>query len=170
MKKAAYLFFCLVVGVSAFAQSGTSGVKFPKYVIEGTIPEFSVVTAPDSAIFTNKNLKKDKPLLIMIFSPDCDHCQHETQVIEKNMEHFKDAQILMVTWLPYNTLVPFSKQYETVKYPNIILAHDPHDFFYGYFQMYKYPKVIVYNEKGQYVSDYEGTFEIENVWKDLGGN
>ncbi len=93
MKKAAYLFFCLLVGVSGFAQSGTSGVKFPKYINEGTIPEFSVVTAPDSTIFTNRDLKKDKPLLIMIFSPDCDHCQHETQVIEKNMEHFKNAQI-----------------------------------------------------------------------------
>lgn len=170
MKKAFYLFFCLLVEVSAFAQISNSGVRFPQYINEGTIPEFSVVTAPDSTIFTRKDLKKDKPLLIMIFSPDCSHCQHETQVIEKNMEHFKDAQILMVTWLPYNTLVPFSEAYNTGKYQNIILAHDPHDFFYGYFEMHQYPKVIVYNKKGEYVSDYEGTFEIENVWNDLGGN
>lgn len=169
MKKAAYLIFCLLFGVSAFAQSGTSAVKFPEYINKGTIPEFSVITAPDSAVFTDKNLKKFKPLLVMIFSPDCSHCQHETQLIEKNMEHFKDAQILMVTWLPYNTLVPFSKTYGTSEYPNITLAHDPHDFFYGYYEMHKYPKVIIYNENGQYVSDYEGTFEIENVWNDLGG-
>lgn len=156
------------MGFAAFAQTDDKKVEFPEYISEGTIPEFSVVTAPDSAEFTNEDLKSNKPLLIMIFSPGCGHCQHETQLIEKNMEHFKDTQILMVTWLPFNTLAPFSEDYNTAEYANITLAQDPNDFFYDYYEVRRYPKLIVYNEDGKYVSDYEGNIPLEDVWKDLG--
>lgn len=168
MKKIAFLVFALAVTLAGFGQTGTEPVKFPQYINDGKIPGFSIISAPDSAVFTHKNLKPNKPTLIMVFSPECGHCQEETKAIEANMEHFKDVQILMVTWVSYKLLVPFSRQFGTVKYPNITLAYDAHDFFYDYYDVHRYPKVIIYNKDGQYVSDYDGMFDVEDVWKDLG--
>lgn len=169
MKKTVFLIVCVLLSTADFAQSRNSKAEFPAYIEKGTIPDFTVFAAPDSTLFTQKDLEKNKPLLLMIFSPKCGHCQHETELIEQQMDHFENAQILMVTWMPYNTLVPFSKKYRTVDYPNITLVHDPSDFFYDFYEVHRYPKIVVYNKNGDYVSDYSGNIDLEDVWKDLGG-
>lgn len=178
MKKITFFFCFLMIGVVGFGQSDKtdktdktdkSKVKFPEYVEKGTIPNFSIIAAPDSTAFTDKDLKKNTPLLVMIFSPECGHCQHEAKLIEQNMEHFKNAQILMVTWLPYASLDKFNREYLSGDHPNITLAQDPNDFFYDYFEVHRYPKLVVFNKDGYYVSDYDGDIQIEDVWKDLGG-
>ena len=35
--------------------------------------------------------------MLMVFSPDCEHCQHETEEIIKNIDQFKKYQIVMAT-------------------------------------------------------------------------
>ncbi len=177
MKKSIFFFCFLLIGAAGYSQSDQTDkmektektkVKFPEYVEKGTIPAFSIIESPDSTAFTDKDLKKNTPLLVMIFSPECGHCQHEAQMIEQNMEHFKDAQILMVTWLEYSSLAKFASKYGTSKYSNITLAQDPNDFFYDFYEVHRYPKLVVYNKNGNYVSDYDGDIKLEDVWKDLG--
>lgn len=178
MKKITFFFCFLMIGTAGFSQNDKTAtpdktnktkVDFPKYVENPEIPAFSIFAAPDSTVFTDKDLKKDTPLLIMIFSPQCGHCQQEAKLIGQNMEHFKNAQILMVTWLPFGTLAKFGKDYGTNRYSNITLAQDPNDFLYDFYEVHRYPKLIVYNKDGQYVSDYDGDIKLEDVWKDLGG-
>lgn len=181
MKRITFLLFFLIIGATVFGQSDNTDktskttkadkaeVKFPAYVENPAIPKFNIIAAPDSTAFTEKDLKKDTPLLMMIFSPECGHCQQEAKLIGENIEHFKNAQILMVTWMPYSTLDKFGKYYGTNRYSNITLAQDPTDFLYGFYDVHRYPKLIVYNKDGQYVSDYDGNIVLEDVWKDLGG-
>ena len=167
MKKIAFFFLFLAIAHLGFAQGEKTDTQLPEYISKGTIPEFKIFTMPDSVAFTNRDLKKDKPLILMIFSPNCGHCQHETQLIEKNIDRFKDAQILMVTWLPYSTLEPFAASYGTKNYEQITLGYDPKDFLYGYYDVHKYPTLVVYDKKGNYVNRFDGSFEISEVWEAL---
>lgn len=167
MRNIFILAFSMLAAINSFAQTNADKPRFPEYIDKGTLPDFKVIAAPDSTEFTKADLKKKKPLLLMIFSPECGHCQHETKLIEQNMEHFKHAQILMVTWLPYSTLKDFARDYNTTAYPNITLVQDPNDFFYAYYEVHRYPKLIIYNKDGYYVSDYDGNIPLEDVWKDL---
>ncbi len=96
MKKIALFFFFLAIANFGFAQEENTVNQLPEYITKETIPDFTIFTSPDSAAFTNHDLKKNMPLILMIFSPNCGHCQHETQLIEKHNDRFKDAQILMV--------------------------------------------------------------------------
>ncbi len=159
-----YLFFASAI----FSQVNAQNDSVPAYIRLGTIPDFTTYKAPDSTLFTKKNLQKGKPILLMIFSPDCGHCQNVTTEILKNIDHFHKVQILMFTWLPYTEMISFYKTYKIADYPQIDLAWDPKFFFLPYYHVQSYPKLLVYDKKGKYVKEFQGSIKIEDVWKALG--
>ena len=114
LKKLFFLPRIFIFLYSCFFQEDSTA---PVYLRFPTIPQFTVFKAPDSTSFTRDNLKKNKPVVFMIFSPDCEHCQHETEKLLANIDKFKTAQIVMVTYLPYEEMIAFYKKYKIADYP-----------------------------------------------------
>lgn len=170
MKKLLLLSCYLFIVAAGFSQTNATTGSNPDYISKGTIPAFITYKAPDSTLFTNKGIHKGKPVLLMIFSPDCGHCQHVATEITKNISHFKKAQILMFTWLPYSDMMSFYKTYKIADYPQITITWDSKYFFLPYYHVQTYPKLIVYNKKGKYVKEFQGNIQIEEVWKAMGKN
>lgn len=170
MKKLLSLSCYLFIVAAGFSQTNTIAGSAPVYISKGSIPAFITYKAPDSTVFTNKDIHKGKPILLMIFSPDCGHCQHVATEITGNMDHFKKAQIYMITWLPYSDMMSFYKTYKIADYPQITMAWDSKYFFLPYYHVQSYPKLIVYNKKGKYVKEFQGNIQIEDVWKAMGKN
>lgn len=168
MKKLLFIFCFFQISFCGFSQSSPAKDNAPAYLTNLNIPEFSLFKAPDSTAFTNKDLHKRKATLIMIFSPECGHCQHETMVLEQNIEHFKNAQILMTTWLPYPEMEKFYRDYKIANYPQITMAWDPKDFFLPYYHVQSYPDLVVYDKKGKYVKSFSGSINMQEVWEALG--
>ena len=90
------------MGLSVFSQVASTDPIYRRFP---TIPEFTVYKAPDSTAFTRDNLKKREPVVFIIFSPDCEHCQHETEALLADIDKFKNAQIVMITYLPYEEMI-----------------------------------------------------------------
>jgi len=168
MKKLEFLFACFFISFSGFSQTNAPIDNTPGYIKDPTIPAFTVYKAPDSTAFTKEDLHKKKPTLLMIFSPDCGHCQHETSVLLENFSHFKNAQILMFTWLPFSDMMSFYKNYKIANYPQITMAWDSKYFFLPYYHVQSYPMLIAYDKKGKFVKAFDGNSKIEEVWKALG--
>lgn len=139
----------------------------PVYLRFPTIPQFTVYKAPDSTAFSRDNLSKRKATIFFIFSPDCGHCQHETEVILKNIRKFKDAQILMITHFPYNEMMPFYKHYKINRYPQITMARDNNYFFPVFFKVENFPSIFVYDKKGNFKKSFEGSVKLEDLLKEL---
>ena len=99
MKRILFLMTCLIITIEGFSQKSMTDTV-PAYIRSGVMPSFTTYKAPDSTAFTKQDVRKGKPVLLMIFSPDCGHCQNVTKEIIKNINHFKKAQIIMITWLP----------------------------------------------------------------------
>ena len=68
------------------------------------------------------NLPKTKPLVLIYFDPDCDHCQKLMKEFFQKIDAFKKAEIIMVTFKPVEEVAAFEKQHNTQKYPNIIVG------------------------------------------------
>lgn len=168
MKKLLFILCFLQISYNGFSQSNTSKDSEPAYLTNLNIPDFSLAKAPDSTSFSNKDLHKKKATLIMIFSPECGHCQHTTTVLEQNISHFKDAQILMTTWLPYSEMLKFYKDYKIANYPQITMAWDQKDFFLPYYHVRSYPDLVVYDKKGKYVKSFSGDINMQEVWQAMG--
>ncbi len=165
MKKLLFILPAFFFYYSGFSQTNATAEKTPAYILNPSIPDFTVYTTPDSTAFTQKDLKKNQPTLLMIFSPECGHCQNETREIVKDIDHFKNTQILMVTWLPYSELVSFYKMFKLADYPQITVAYDKKDFFLPYYEVQMYPKLVVYDKKGKYVNSFSGNIQLEDVLK-----
>ncbi len=169
MKKFLVLSICLLATTQIFSQTNTAANDTFAYTREA-MPAFTVYKAPDSTAFTNKNVAKKRPVLLMLFSPECGHCQHVAKEILQHLDAAKKgrAKILMFTWLPYNTLVSFRKDYKIGDYPQITLGYDSKFFFVPFYHVTTFPKLIVYDKNGRFVKAFEGSIDIDDVWKALG--
>src|SRR5215831_15586388 len=101
--KTALLFLTIVCfALTSFSQQDS--VTLAPYQRFPTVPPFQLLNTDSSSYFTKKDLKKNKPVLIMLFNPDCDHCKHETEEIIKNIDQLKDVQIVMATMMGFDAM------------------------------------------------------------------
>jgi hypothetical protein len=70
------------------------------------IPDFMIALA-DGRHLSRADLDKTKPVMIVYYSPTCDHCQHFGQDLAAHMAEFKNVQIVMVTFRPLNEVQDF---------------------------------------------------------------
>ena len=146
--------------IKGFAQADN---EMPVYLRFPTIPQFTVYKAPDSTAFSREDLKKKKEVLFMIFSPDCEHCQHETEELLANIKKFKNTQIVMITYLPYEEMMAFYKNYKIAGYPQITMARDTKFFFPVYFKVKNLPSIFLYDKKGDFKKSFEGSVKIDSI-------
>ena len=123
---------------------------------------------PDStSYFTKADLAKKKAVLLILFSPMCEHCKHETTELLQNIDKFNNVQILMVTSLPFDSMLVFRENFKLAQYPNIVVAHDPQFFLIPYFQLSQMPFLAFYNRKKELISVHEGSMPIEKVIEEI---
>ena len=126
-------------------------------------PPIDILLLDSVTRFKTTDLDKQKPVVLMIFSPDCDHCQHETEAIIKNIDSFKDVQIVMVTWLAFAEMKSFYKRYELDRFPNIVMGHDTRFMLPPYFGFHNLPFMAFYDKKKKFVSVFEGSMPVEKL-------
>src|SRR4051794_20050797 len=90
-----FIFFCF--GATAYGQKDTI---LPAYKRYPTLPPLQLLLSDSTTKYTKENVPKKKPVLLMLFSPDCEHCQHEAEQLVANKEAFKDIYIIMAATLP----------------------------------------------------------------------
>lgn len=103
----------------------------------------------------------------MIFSPDCEHCQHETEMLLADITKFKNAQIVMVTYLPYEDMIAFYKNYKIANYPEITMARDTKYFLPVFFKVRNLPSIFVYDKKGNFKKRFEGSVKPDLISDEL---
>lgn len=159
MKKILILLLSVVVTGTAMAQTDTTllYLRFP------FVPSFKLTNMADSSYFTKDNLKKKTPTIIMLFSPDCEHCQHETKELTAKIKLFKKAQIVMASPLDYNYIKKFYTEYKIADYPNITMGRDPSYFLGTFYKVRSFPAIFVYDKKGNYVMSFSGSAPVEAI-------
>jgi thioredoxin-related protein len=131
------------------------------------VPPFKLYTVPDSTVFTKDNLQKKKATIIIVFSPDCEHCQAETKNITANIQLFKKTQIIMASPLDFDYIKKFYDEYNIAKYPVITMGRDPSYFLGTFYKIRSYPAIFIYDKKGKLVNWFNGTTPIEKILESL---
>ena len=127
------------------------------------IPSFTIYTAPDSTAYTNEQLQKDKPFILMFFNPDCDHCQNETKELLVYKEELKEIQIVMVTALPYKMVKDFYVDYNIASMPNIKMGQDPTFALGTKYRPGRYPAIYIYDSKGTLAKVFAGNVGVPTI-------
>jgi hypothetical protein len=152
-----FLFAATIISYSGFSQNVDSIDNRPIYIRFPTIPEFTIYKAPDSTAFSRDNLHKRK----------AGHCQHETDMLLQDINKFKNTQIVMVTYLPYDEMMKFYKIYHIANYPQITMGRDSKFFFPVFFKIQNLPSIFVYDKKGNFKKKFEGDVKPESILAEL---
>lgn len=159
MKKIAFSFIVICLVFNVFAQTDSS----QNYFKTPAIPAFNLAKIPDSTVFVNADLQKDKPTVLIFFAPDCDHCQHATKEMTEKMDLLKNVQIVMVSWMDVSFIKKFYADYKLADYPNITLAKDPAFNLLKYYGVHSIPDVFVYDKNGKYLSHFKTKIPVEEI-------
>ncbi len=128
-----------------------------------TIPAFKINIVPDSSMFTNDNLKKNMPVMIMFFSPDCDHCQKQIKEMMAYKQELKNIQIVMISPLSYKDNKTFYDEYALASMPNIRLGFDVTFKLRSLYQTTTYPSMYVYDKNGTLAKAFVGNIGVPAV-------
>lgn len=161
MKKIMLLSSFLLAGIISFCQSEADSTapykRFPN------VPPFQLLKVDSSTYFTKSNLKKNEPVLIILFNPDCEHCKHETEEIIKNIDQFKDIQIVMATMMPFDAMKSFYEKYDLKRFDNITVGQDIKYTLPVFYNIRFMPYLAMYNKKGNLLTTFEGSMKIEDL-------
>lgn len=160
MKKYMLSAVLLIASIAVFAQS-TEGD--PANKLKPGIPSFKLLSLDSTTVHTKEKLAKDKPVMILLFSPDCDHCKHLTEEIVKNKKKFKDVQIIMSSFKSLALIKPFYNATNAATIPNLVMGKDFSWYFSSYYKFNKYPFAALYNKKHELITTYEYTIDINQL-------
>jgi hypothetical protein len=160
MKK--FLLWCIgvVMAVTVVAQSKAS-----------MVPPFRMLQT-NGRYFSANELDRTKPVVLIYFAPDCDHCQVLMQGIFKNLDAFKKAQLVLVTFKPLSELALFERQYNTASHANIKAGTEGTTFFLrSFYKLTNTPFTAIYDASGKLVCSFKSTTtpvsEILNCLKQI---
>jgi thiol-disulfide isomerase/thioredoxin len=161
MKNTLLFFVLSLFFVSGFAQSDST--KVPPYQRYPTLPPIKILLSDSSTMYTKDQIPTGKPVLFMIFSPDCSHCQHETEELIAHIDELKDVQIVMITYHPLSAMKDFINNYGLAKYSNIVVGKDIYYITMGFYDIHNIPSMAMYNKKEKLIEKLEGSVPISKV-------
>ena len=155
-----YFLAAVLFSLSTLAQDADSSAPFRKNPV---IPEFDLLKTDSTTHLTKADIRPRQKTIIMFFSPECSHCQHQTEDMIAAIDSLKDVQIVMATYQPFAEMVEFNKKYGIEKFSNIKLGRDTKYFFPPYYRMKSLPHLALYDDKGAYVTGFEGNQKIATL-------
>ena len=82
-------FFALALICFAFnMQAQVADTALAPYKRYPTLPPLQILLGDSTTKYTKEDLPRKKPVLFMLFSPDCSHCQHTAEeMLAKKRRH-----------------------------------------------------------------------------------
>lgn len=109
------------------------------------LPAFDLLMIDSATVLDTKQIPGGKPIVLIYFSPDCDHCQKLTSSILSDMQDMKDIRFYFITVDPFARLKVFNKYYKIYKYPNIVLGRDYNFFYPKFINTFNTPHIALYD-------------------------
>jgi len=151
------------LGAAIAQQPATKQPDKPPYQRFPTIPPFRLLKVDSATYITKDDLKKHRLTLMMCFSPECDHCKHQTKDILAAMDKFKEIEIVMATFQPFSEMKEFYNYFRIGDYPNIKIGRDEKYVLPPFYNIHNLPFLALYDKKGNLITTFEGNQDVEKI-------
>lgn len=162
MKKIILVITGIFLFTAVFSQVDSTTPPFKRFPV---FPPVKLLLPGNTSYFTKDDLPKKKASMLIVFSPSCEHCQHETAELIKNIDKFKDVEIVMATMMPYDSMMNFREKYKLADYENIIVGQDTQYFLPSFYMISYLPFLAFYDKKKELIDVFQGTMKMEDVIK-----
>jgi thiol-disulfide isomerase/thioredoxin len=158
------LILCTLAALPGISQqtAATATPTYP-YMSDKTLPDFNILEVDSTTVFNTSSLPGGRPIILMYFSPDCEHCQHMTEDILKDMDSLKDVRFVMLTVLPFDKMRNFYQYYKLANYKNIIMGRDYQFFFPAHYGTSYVPYIAIYDRHKKLVKTFDGNAKVSTL-------
>jgi thiol-disulfide isomerase/thioredoxin len=129
------ILFCYIHG---FAQKSNDGIA----------PFKIRLTNGDG--YTYNQLEKNKPVILIYFSPTCEHCKAFTESMLKRMSKLNNNQLVMISYVDIKEVKTFDDAYKLSNHQNIKIGSEGYTFVVQkYYNIQHFPFVAEYDKSGK---------------------
>lgn len=161
MKRWALGLLVVCTSLAAFAQQAETAQ--PPYQRFPTLPPLQLLLGDSTTKYTKADLPKKKPVLIMLFSPDCSHCQHTAEELLQQKDKIQQIQIVMATLHSLRQMNEFVEKYRLKELPNLVVGKDLYYILPPFYDVHNLPYLAFYNKKGNLITGFEGSMPLEKI-------
>ena len=154
---------CILVLLSSVTYGQVADTSQPYYKRFPTVTPFQILLSDSSTIYTRSHLPKNTPVAFLVFSPDCNHCQHEAEEIYSHREALKGIQIVMITMHSFESMKNFISKYKLNELSNVVVGRDIYYLMPAYYNFHNLPFHALYNKEGRLLSVFEGEMNINTL-------
>lgn len=154
-------FFLLYISCSV-SVSAQQYDTVPAYLKSKQLPDFSLVSK-DSVAFDQSILQANKKTIILLFNPECEHCQDQLTLLLAMPEIKQSAQIVLTTTETLDKLNIFYKKFNLQNYPFVYPGKDTKYIFGKFFQPKTIPVLAFYNNKKQFILVNQGNMSKKKI-------
>lgn len=155
-----FLFTLSILSFSGFCQVDNTPPPYKRFP---GLPPVKILLGDSTSWFTKEQVPAKKDVLYMIFSPECSHCQHETEELVAHKQDFKNIQIVMVTMQPLWEMKDFIIKYKLNEMPNVVVGKDIYYTTPSFYNIHNLPFLAMYDTSGNVIRTFEGSMPIEKV-------
>jgi len=160
MRNCLLKFVLLCLSVPCWAQVDSTTPPYKKFPV---VPPLQILLGDSTTKYTKENLPSKKPVLIMLFSPECSHCQHEAEELKTHQAETKNIQVLLITMHPLWQMNEFTEKYGLSEMKNVVVGRDIYYTLPTFYAIHNLPFHAMYDKKGNLVSVFEGTMDINKI-------
>jgi len=162
------LFAVLLLALPATAQNDATAVA--PYLQNPVMPAFRILLTDSTHWYTQADLHKGRPVMFMVFNPECEHCQKQAELISKEYKAIlAGVEIVMASYQDLQKIRAFATTYNLNSNPNIHVGRDPNYFFSTQYNIHYFPFLVFYDKKGKLSKVHEGGATAEKLKDTVSG-
>ncbi len=124
------------------------------------LPPFPVKFTDGTTVEMNEISGK---AVLVLFQPECDHCQREAMRIQENLDRFNDYQVYFISSASIYDNQQFATNYKLDKATNFHFGFASPDHVVQQFGSIPTPSLYVYSDGGKLVNKFIGETPIEKI-------
>lgn len=164
--------FCSLVTFPSFAQTAPPPppprplpmMDTLQYTKNAEMPAFKVRQLDSTTIFNTYDIPKGKPTMLMLFMPDCEHCQKQVERMIAGMDSIRNVQIYLFSPVPVYKIREFYEKYRLADYKNIVLVGQEYQFFFAsFYKANSVPFIAVYNRNKKLQRLFQGSAHLGDI-------
>jgi thiol-disulfide isomerase/thioredoxin len=126
-------------------------------------PSLRIQLLDSNSVFNTTFVKKDKPVVFLVFNTNCEHCQQEAGDLVKKKNLLHNIRIVMFSHENITTIKNFSKKYALSQLPDLVIGRDYLFDSRNYFSYESVPFCAIYTKKHSFLKYFERDFKTEDI-------
>lgn len=163
MKKSTLLLLALLailISCKTKPKEEEAVVEESKPQVYNDFPEMSITLLNGTKLEANE--LPGKTILILFF-PDCDHCQRESKAIQEKIEAFKDYTLYFLSTNPVEEIQEFANEYKLNSTVNVKFGQIAPDKVFVNFGSIPTPSLYIYSAERRLKKQFNGETTVEQI-------